>query len=226
MDLFNSIFHYFTDRTRKLPAKIILVLLLGAIVLLADNLLSFSYYYNNARKIEQAKALSEILQDTSLTKHEKAELFTLRRNIIKHATWKDYTWAFFSNIHFSNSKKQILDETSPNASIATRSYFWHFISSSWLIVFAIIAVPFAAYFDKTVSLGLGLTILIVFEPTLLGLAWLLAKTFSYIPIILGNSSYNYLLNALLCGILFIVPAQVWIYYERKKKIRELLKTLN
>lgn len=216
MDLFNSIFYVFTDKSRNLPTKLTLGFSLLILVVVIDNILGFSYYYNNSQRISQTKELTQLLQDTTLAEKEKKHLSRLRSEIIEHKTWKDHTTIFFTSVYPPSNKKPpaventnvieeppIIDKASAVKPVTTkptidRSYTWHFISSSWVILVFMAFIPFIAFFDKTVSLSVGLTIIIIFEPILLGLAWLMAKGFSYIPVLFGDPIFNYVLNALLC----------------------------
>ena len=201
MDFLNSIFHFFTDKTRRLSSKAITTIIVVALIILIDNTLSFSYYYNTKNKIEQVSSVNKLLTDTTLTKTEKKKLLNIRRDIIDRKTWKDKTWDFISNMDFrsENSLTENPTENEIKIPIETKkSYLWHFISSSWLIVILMLAFPFVGIFDKKTPFGQAIGILIILEPLLYGMAWILAKLFSFIPIILNNPTLNYILNAILC----------------------------
>lgn len=200
MEFLNSIFHFFTDRTRRLSSKAIISIIVFVLIILIDNTLSFSYYYNTEKKIEQVSNINKILGDTTLSKPAKKELLKLREDIINRKTWKDKTWDLVSNMNFTKDNNSIVNQTSEQTEekVDERSYLWHFISSSWLILILLVAFPFIGIFDKKTPLGQAIGILLILEPTLYGLAWILAKIFSFIPIIFNNPTFNYILNAILC----------------------------
>ena len=200
MDFLNSIFHFFTDKTRGLSSKAITTIIVVALIILIDNTLSFSYYYNTENKIEQVLSVNKLLTDTTLTKTENKKLLNIRKDIIDRKTWKDKTWDFVSNMDFrsENSLTENPTEKEIEIPISERSYLWHFISSSWLIVILMIAFPFVGILDKKTPFGQAIGILIILEPFLYGMAWISAKLFSFIPIILNNPTLNYILNAILC----------------------------
>jgi hypothetical protein len=190
-------------------------------MVMADNLFSFSYYYNNSQKISQAKELTEILKEQSLTKYEKEKLLKLRRDIIEHSTWKDHAWSFFTSISFSKDAKSTTTKGNTTKSIIERSYNWHFVTSSWILILMMIFTPIALLFDKTTpsSVGENLWILFITEPMYLGFAWLLAKAFSYIPVIYGNPIFNYILNALICAAISLIIF-LYIKYESDKESKK------
>ncbi|AIN75086.1 hypothetical protein SAMN02745938_1057 [Flavobacterium psychrophilum DSM 3660] len=209
MDLLNSIFHFFTDKTKKLPHKVILFLIAVILVILLDNLLSFSFSYNNGNKIEQIEGINKIIKDTTLSDAEKKKLFILRENIVNHLTWKDKAFDFLTSIEFKNdieSEKPIIKPIGKPATkpiiasikLKTRDYFWHFISSSWLFIVLMVILPFIGLLDKKTKFWESIGIIIIVEPFLYGICWVYAKMFSFIPIILDNPIYNYILNAALC----------------------------
>ena len=186
--------------TRGLSSKAITTIIVIALIVLIDNTLSFSYYYNTENKIEQISNVNKLLTDTTLTKIENQKLLNIRKDIIDRKTWKDKTWDFISNMDFrsENSLTENPTEKEIENPLSERSYLWHFISSSWLIVILMIAFPFIGIFDKKTPFGQAIGILIILEPFLYGMAWILAKLFSFIPIILNNPTLNYILNAILC----------------------------
>lgn len=217
MDFYNSIFKFFTDESRRLSSKAITSIIAIALIILIDNTLSFSYYYNTEKKIEQISNINEILRDTTLREYDKKKLLNLREQIINRITWKDQVWNFIVNSKFatkSDEDGELKYEVNRNNRVK-RSYLLHFVSSSWLIIILIIAFPFVGIFNKKTPLGQAIGILLILEPTFLGIAWLLAKLFSLIPIILNNPTYNYFLNAFLCFAVFAVFAIIGKFQKKK-----------
>ncbi len=200
MEFLNTFFHFFTDKTRRLSSKAIISIIVVALIILIDNTLSFSYYYNTENKIEQVSSINKVLTDSTLNKTEKNQLLKLRQQIINRKTWKDKTWDLVSNMNFSTENTTNENHTVEKVEneITERSYLWHFISSSWLILILLIAFPFVGIFDKKTPFAQAIGILLILEPFLYGIAWIFAKVFSFIPVILNNPIYNYVLNAILC----------------------------
>lgn len=204
MELLNSIFQFFTDKTKGLSHKAILILASILIIVIIDNTLSFSYYYNTQKKIEQIDGLNRILSDTTLTNFEKEKLESLRSKLILRMTWKDKTWKLLSEIEFKSEKKSISGENTDKKPEVQRSYFWHFVSSGWIFIIVALFMPIVGLKDKSTSLGAVIGILTVILPMFFGIAWIYAKIFSYIPVIRGNPIYNYVLNALLCFLTLLI----------------------
>lgn len=226
MELLNSIFHFFTDKTKKLPHKVILCLLALVFIALLDNFLSFSFSYNNGNKIEQIEGINKILSDTTLTKSEKNKLLILRKNIVNHSTWKDKTYDFLTSIEFKNDVKANTKKTvvKPNVIVSeqqiekinktqskTRNYFWHFVSSSWPFLLLMIVFPIVGFFDKKTPFWQAIGIVIIIEPFFYGFSWIYAKVFSFIPIIFNDPFYNYILNTILC----LLSIFVFTLFEKK-----------
>lgn len=219
MEFFNSIFHFLTDKTKGLSYKALLTILVITLIVLIDNTLSFSYYYNTENKIAQISNLNKILTDSTLNKSEKNELLKLRKQIIDRKTWKDKAWNLLSKMEFNKNDivttektPEYIEKNKIEEINIERSYFWHFISSSWLILILIIIFPIVGLLDRSSSLTQTIGILLLLEPILYGVAWFFAKIFSFIPTIFGNPIYNYVLNGILC---FGVFALIGIFGNKK-----------
>jgi len=213
LELLNSIFHFFTDKTKGLSHKAILILTSIILVVIIDNTLSFSYYYNTQNKIEQINGLNKILSDSTLSKLEKEKLKSLRNNLIVRSTWKDKTWKLISEIEFKNEKNENSEKPIKKEPEIKRSYFWHFVSSGWIFILIALIMPFIGLRDKNTSLASAIGILLLIIPIFLGIAWVYAKVFSFIPIIFGNPIYNYILNAVVSFLSLMILG----LFQNKKK---------
>jgi len=200
LELLDSIFKFFTDKTKGLSHKAIFVILTITALVVIDNTLSFSYFFNTQNKIEQIQGLNKILNDTTLTSNERKEIQIIRKDIIFRSTWKDKTFNFISQIEFKSepSDSTIKIDSEP---VFERSYFWHFITSGWAFIIVMILMPFVGLFSENTSIGNLISILIILEPILYGMAWIFAKLFSLIPVLFGDPTYNYLVNIVLSSAL-------------------------
>lgn len=224
MELVNSIFHFFTDKTKKLPYKLILLLSTLVLIALLDNFLSFSYSYNNNNKIAQIEGINNILNDTSITKYEREKLLVLRKDILNRSTWKDKSYDVLTSIEFKNDKKSNVNvpeiKGTKNSSQVSkekpkfieRDYWWHFISSSWLFIILMFVIPVISFLDKETIFWQTIGVIIILEPLLYGICWIYAKVFSIIPIIYNNPFYNYFLNATLC----LLSILLFSFFGKKK----------
>ena len=218
MDIINNFFTFLTDKTRRFSHKATMIMSLLAILILVDNILGISYYYNNQNKIEQIQKISELIKNPSLDEKSKDELKQLRKDILHHKSLKDLTCDLISNISFDEDKPKVKHlEKLPKqseSSIPTkqRNYYWHFISSSWFWLILMIGLPIAAIADKKESLGKNLLLLFLLEILLWFFAWLHAKLLSLIPIIWNEPLYNYFINVSISIILIAI-----VYFKDKKK---------
>tara|TARA_R110002012_G_scaffold69453_1_gene179829 strand:+ start:1721 stop:2308 length:588 start_codon:yes stop_codon:yes gene_type:complete len=192
---------------------------MGGVILLilTDNTLSFSYYYNTEKRIEQIQGINEIVNDTTLSSEEKNMLKKLRTDLIIRKTWKDQTYKLLSEIEFKSDSEEIIVNSDVQVQ-SERSYFWHFVSSGWIFLLVMIVMPFVGLADKNTSIGTAIGILIAIEPLFFGLAWLFAKVFSFIPILFGNSIVNYILNAILSFIILFLLTK--LSGNKKKKTKD------
>jgi len=207
LELLNSLFKFFTDKSQRLSRKALLIIGGIMLLILIDNTLSFSYYYNTEKRLEQIKEINEILNDSTLSNDETTILKKLRSDLIIRKTWKDHTYRIISQIEFKSDSSEITDNKE-NDKQNERSYFWHFLSSGWVFIFIMIVMPFIGLADKKTSLGTTIGILLVIEPLFLVMAWGFAKAFSYIPILFGNPIVNYFLNVILSFILIYILTKV------------------
>ncbi|MEW7281079.1 hypothetical protein ABW636_20990 [Aquimarina sp. 2201CG1-2-11] len=219
MDFLNSLFNFFSDRKKQLSHKLTLLIISITVLVLIDNTLSFSYYHNAHNKIEEVNNINKTLTNPTLTGKEKKQLLKLRKNIIHRETWKDKAWNFISHIEFKNDAKEVMVPKFENkpipleeSKIIKRSYFWHFISSSWLFIFIMVVMIIAAFIGYDGDLGGTISMLISFGIMLYSIAWVFTKALSTIPIILGNPTFNYFLNGILSLLISLI-----VYHLIKNK---------
>jgi len=226
MDIFSSVIHFLTDKSRKLSSKAIAVMIVIVLIIFLDNTFSFSYYYNNSQKISQTKELNEVLKDSSLTKLELEKLTDLRKNIVNHRTFKDVTYDYLLNLNFDNTSedKSIGNKQSDNELI--RNEHIHLLTSAWWLIipmiFLIIVFPYVIITERKQLFSTALGFIIILCVFYL-LSLILSKILSFIPLILGNPIYNYSLNVVLSG---LIPLGIYFISKRnenRKKIENSLK---
>ncbi|WP_028891146.1 hypothetical protein [Tenacibaculum sp. 47A_GOM-205m] len=204
---FSSIIHFLTDKTRNLSSKALFIVFGFILLIFLDNTFSFSYYYNTSQKVTQIKEINEGLKDTTLSVSEKKKLIKLRNDIIEHKTLKDKVYDYLTNLNFETSDEETTETIKTAEKETERNSKIHFITSAWWLVlsFGIIAIalPFVLLTERkdifTTLLGFifmgGFAYLI---------ALLLSKVFSFIPLIDNNPIYNYILNAVLSGLILLI----------------------
>lgn len=216
------IFDLFTNPNHKAVHKTLFSISFIVIILYVDNTLNFSTSYNNIRKYEQVQAINSILSDTTLSNEDKKLLKENRFQILTYKTLKEVVLEQFYSIDV-NYNVPVGDPTHPATPIQEketniqRSYWIHFVTSSWTIVLCMIIFPVMSFFtSKSNLIGaiLGIPILEVF---LYMLSWFFAKVFSFIPIILNNVNYNYALNFVIHGVIVFILVYYTRKYDRLKK---------
>lgn len=218
MELINSIFVFFTDKTKKFSYKTIIILFSLILLVIIDNTLSFTYSYNASNKIEQIQKLNSIVSDTTLTSSEIDDLKDLRNDILNHKTWKDQLYNKIAEIDFKSKdgNKPVVKSDIPKT-VNERNYWYHFISSSWILFLLMVIVPFVGLFDKKTSFISTIMALIFFiTPIFYGLSWVFAKLFSFIPVIDNNPNINYLVNAILHLLTFLLIGFFAKKFDKKK----------
>ena len=208
MELINSIFVFFTDKTKKLTHKTIMILGVIIIIILLDNTLSFSY--------------SLIIKDSTLSSKEKQILKNMRSNIIEHKTWKDNIYNFNFKLKEDN---RVIVKNDIQTDTNERNYLIHFITSSWLFMIIMFIMPFFGLLKKEDSLLSTFVIILTIELIFFGLSWILAQVFSYIPVINNNPNINYLINSILHLLIFTLVG-ILINKIEKNRLRDYVKNEN
>lgn len=189
------------------------------VLIIIDNTLSFTYNYNNSRKIEQIEKLNVVVTDTTLSSVEIMELKNLRNNIINHKTWKDQIYNKLIAIDFkSKDTNTIVIKNDTKLPKKERNYWIHFVSSSWLFVIVMLITPFIGLFDKKTSFSSSMIAVVFIIPIFYGLSWIFAKTFSFIPIINNNPNINYIINSALHLLIFLFIGFIIKKNEKKKNV--------
>lgn len=218
MELINSIFVYFTDKTKKFSHKTVIILFSLMLLVVVDNTLSFTYNYNTTNKIDQIQKLNMIVSDTTLANSEIDDLKVLRNDILNHKTWKDQLYNKIVAIDFKSKdgNKPVVKSDIPKM-VNERNYWYHFISSSWILFIIMVIIPFVGIFDKKTSFGSTIMALIFFiAPIFYGFSWLFAKLFSFIPVISNNPNINYIVNAILHLLSFLLIGFLAKKFDKKK----------
>ncbi|AHM62930.1 hypothetical protein D770_23425 [Flammeovirgaceae bacterium 311] len=215
MEFLNTGISFLTDKTRNISSKAIFIILAIAFLVMLDNTLSFTYFYNVSQKNSQIIQISEILKDSTLSDYEIKKLLNLRRDIIEHATIKDKAYGYLTNLNFESSKEAISEDA--KVINMTRNQTMHFLTSSWWLIF-ILVVGFITHiyemlFKRTDVTGSSLGLLAGSIAFYL-FALLLSKMLSYIPLINGDPLYNYVLNIILSG---LIPLMFMLASKKKNK---------
>ncbi|MGA6117437.1 hypothetical protein [Sphingobacterium anhuiense] len=223
MDLVSSIFNFFADNKAKFTHKTLMGICALFIIVIIDNTLSFSTHYNNSRKYEQIEAINRIIRDSTLNKNDYNILKNKRSLLLTHKTWIDKTYDFIFSFEFKKEKQtqQIANpekgiiKTDP---VRKRNFWIHYLTSSYSIVLLMIAVLIFGFNNKEPFLKNLAVIILVAEPIMFLFGWLIAKFFSFIPIIADNVNYNYLLNFSLHTVILIFLGLVGRYQNKKQKL--------
>lgn len=210
-DPLSSLIRFLTDAEKNLITRIFTGVFIVILLIVIDNTLGFSYYYNNARKLEQVQKLNSIVQDTSLQESEIVYLGDLRRKIIYRETWKEQIENLVYNFEFKDSEKELNGSSSKEEDeVIPMDPTWHFLTSSWFFLFLMVVVPFQAiteYKKQGTAFG-AFFAFVVMEAILLLIAFGIAYLFSFLPRITVQPWPNYLINVVLGGGLLIIVA-IW-----------------
>lgn len=63
MDFIKEIFKFFTDRTYSSGSKLLLIFAIVLSLVIIDNILGFSFFYNNEKSIEQLKTIQQLKKE-------------------------------------------------------------------------------------------------------------------------------------------------------------------
>jgi len=185
------------------------------------------YNYSKSVEIETIKIkTTQSIEDRPLTLSNKdslkfEQLFNLDKNKISSNVYAEYIQFFDSLI---NSKQNIIEKTEIETSKQTsnkfklfeRSKIWMFVSSNYFFIIVSILIWILPWFSKDQKKG-SLFIGIFSFQVILIIIMLVAYWSAYlIPLILGNTVYNYVLNALIHLLITILAVRGIIKATDKK----------
>lgn len=193
----NSILKFLKDKSISTKIRILRVILIFVILLAVNDYLGFTYYYNLGQKINLIEKIEKTKSSKELNPDHKKILIELEEEIINRKHVFTQCNDYLSYLLFS--EKQIKQEAQKE-----RSLLAHILSSSiiWIVLFLIVFVAILVDKDENDSdTILGIVIVLIF---LGGLVFFFQWVLAFIPIIWGNSFYNYLLNVII-QIGFVIP---------------------
>ena len=199
---------FITDKTKSIPLRAMVVFLLLITLPLINNLTGYIYFNYEAKKLEQLKSITELLNDTTLQTNTVEKLRELETETINKKKLLDY-------LFISNDEKGINKNE--------RNNFLFLLSSSGIYILSILAMGILLLFidNETIIWTRKIVMFITFSFLVslfvVFLYWLMGLL---IPDkIHGNWNWNYLIN-LIAQILFIVglylPARIINNVSKKR----------
>jgi hypothetical protein len=212
MSYIDSIINLVTDKARPLSSRATYTIIIVLLVIVADNLIGFSYYYTNDKKLDQLKSISILLKDTTLPADTRVQLLNMETEIISRQNVKDYFFSFLKNISWTSSKnKQSANANNPNP---IRDNFWQTITSGgFFILTVLIFVPIIFITDKRTPLLQKIFTIFLIAILMVAAAWFYTWLFSLIPMIGKTWTWNYILNVVLQILLILM----FIYVDKYSK---------
>ena len=214
---FSTILNFLTDKTRKISTKALAVIMSLVLLIIIDNTFSFSYFHNTSEKVNQLTTISEILKDTTLVKSEKEEFLILRKDILRHRTFKDKIYNYLTNFNFETNEIEQVNK--PKKTIKRNEYI-HLLTSAWWILLPlgliVILFPFIILTERKQILNTTLGMVFIVGIGYL-VSLLFSKLFSFIPLIDNNPIYNYILNFILSGIILGITTIMGKKVDKMKK---------
>ena len=211
MIFIDNILNFITDSKKRLSKRATIFILTIASILIFDNIIGFSYYYNSNRKLEQLDVISKLLEKQTLSENSKSELKKIELETINRQDFIDYSLSFLLSMSSTNNNKsQIITNTETKT---IRNNIWFLISSSGIyILVTILIVPVLLLTDRKTSFLKLLASVIMFS-----IVMFFTSAFNYwlfgeiIPDeLFGSWIWNYIVNFIIqIGLL------VGLYYATK-----------
>lgn len=206
MSLYENILGFITDRTKQLSTRATAVILTLFCLVLIDNIIGFTHYYNNQRKLEQLKSISTLLNDTLLSKETRQELIELEKHTFKRKNILDYSISFVQDLTWTNKTSNKPEKISQSE----RSDIWFLISASGIyILVTIFVVPVLLLTNKKTPFFKLLASMIMFVIVMFFTCWFNYWLFDKIipDRVFGSWTWNYIINfvlqiGLVIGLLF------------------------
>jgi len=127
MIFIDNILNFITDTKKRLSTRATIFILSVLATFIIDNVIGFSHHYNNQKKLDQLKIISELLDRPNLTENTKKELKLLESETFERKNILNYSLSFLKNIA-STDKKQSQNITNTETN-TIRSNIWFLISS-------------------------------------------------------------------------------------------------
>ena len=198
MAFYDKIFEFITNKSNSLSAKATIVILTLFIIVIADNIIGFSYYYNKEKQLEQLKSVTFLLKENSISSENRKKLINLEIETLNRKNIIDYLSLSFDSISFTNSTTS--KKTINNKDGIVRDDFWFLISTSGIyMLITILILPILLLTDrKTPFLKLVATLLI-FSLVMVITSWFNYWLFDKIipNHLFGSWVFNYILNFIL-----------------------------
>ena len=216
MTYIDHIFNFITDNTKRLSSRATVIILTLFCILLIDNIVGVSFYYNKQRQLDQLKSISLLLKDTTLTAYTRAKLISIERQTLDRKTIIGQSLSFLQNISWTS-------QTHPNKIINNnanpiRNDIWFLISSSGLyILVAILFLPIMLILDKKTPFLRLIATLLTFTVIILFTAWFNFWLFDKIipDNLFGSWTWNYIANFILqIGLVFAYLAVSKYKFEK------------
>jgi hypothetical protein len=198
MSFFDNILNFITDSEKRLSARATVFIISICTLLIVDNLIGFSYYYNKQRQLEQLKSITELLADTTLTTDTRAKLVTLQNQTFDRKNIIDYSSSFLKNIA-STDNKQSQNTTKADTKII-KNNIWFLLSSSGLyILVTIFVVPVLLLTDRKTPFLKLLASMIIFILVMFFTSWFNYWLFDKLlpDKLFGSWNWNYIINFVL-----------------------------
>ncbi|WP_339788788.1 hypothetical protein [uncultured Imperialibacter sp.] len=228
MDLFKEFIRFFTDRDYSITSKFVFVIILVAGVLIIDNLLGFSFFYVNQQKIDQLEKIEKLKKISKENKPLVQLLEETENQIINRKTVIEGFLELFSkeqldngpapvfqisdSIFIVNSDSLLFPTDSLKGNVKEflvadgerkyRSRLWHTITSSYLLIILMIALPISGLSDKPFRWANFLGLLFA-TGLVAGIVWLNQYLLGLIPVLFNRPWVNYALNFLIQTAIFI-----------------------
>ncbi len=214
-EAFHSVVTFLTDKSHKLSAKALVIIGVFLLMLFIDNTFGFTFFYQNEKKLAQIEQINRILSGKEeVDSATKSYLLKLKDEVVKRESLRDKVVKHLTNLNFNT----IYINDNVKQSEIHVSKFWHYVSSSWIFVIMMIAMPFAAIADKKHSLGYNLFILFLVELLLFLFGLGLSKLTSYIPIFFADRIWiNYIVNVLCVTVIIALPVFLIGLKEKQNK---------
>lgn len=206
MTFYENIFGFITDRSKRLSTRATAVIITIFCLVLVDNIIGFSHYYNKQRQLDQLKSISVLLNDPLLSQETKNELIELEKQTFKRKNIFDYSISFIKDISLTKNASTKTEKSTRSE----RNDIWFLFSASGLYILVIIfVVPVLLLTDKKTPFLKLLASMIMFIIVMFFTCWFNYWLFDKIipDKVFGSWTWNYVINfvlqiGLVIGLLF------------------------
>jgi len=216
--MFESFIQFIISQQVKTFHKIGTFLFILVILFLVNNIIGFTYYYNNQEKLTQLEQISRLKNNPNLSEESKSSINQIETDLNKRQNVLELATTFISSIKLTEAQPKPKEDTVTNnedKDAPTRNNLLLFFTSSWYLIYICIYISVMILVKSKKEIIAKLKLIILFIITLSVGSLLSYYLMTLIPRFGDNWTYNYILSAVYIPIIISIPYLISKFKEKR-----------